>query len=130
MEEQIIGTDNLEQLKGRVFQSSTVPDSKGVFYHFGIVPSLASVYGNKPEDIVQVSITIAEDQTIPENDSDGKEYVGDYWGWFDFNEQRFSMIYPRRFLLNMCFAYGIEASEERGHGKAFRLVVIQSASQE
>ena len=43
----------------------------------------------------------------------------DYRGKDDF-----IMIYAQRFLLDMCFPYGIKATEEKGQGKAYRLEIV------
>lgn len=91
------------------------------YEHFGIMPEISGVYGHTPENISTVKIKISGDQSRPpSNDIMGV----DYWGWFDFKQQDFTMIYAKRFLLNMCFTYGIEASEKANEGKAYRLEVI------
>lgn len=97
---------------------------EGVFRHFGVNEKSASLYGDKIEDIVKVEISVADDQTIPpapQNDPKVKE--PDYWAWRDNREQRFSLIFGKHFLLNMCFPYGMEIEEERGFGKAYRVNV-------
>jgi hypothetical protein len=91
------------------------------YHHFGIQPSLANLYGDKPEDIVEVEIKISEDQTIPKHDN---KLNPDYWGWFDDDRQEFTMIYAKRFLLEMCFPNGIKPCEEKNQGKAYRLEII------
>jgi hypothetical protein len=91
--------------------------------HFGIHPKLGSLYGDKPEDIVEVELKICDDQNIPIS-SDNKNMIFDYWGWFDYDKQSFTMIYPKRFLLEMCFPYGIKASEDKNQGKAYRLEIV------
>lgn len=91
-------------------------DKKEYFRHFGIRPSIASMYGDKPEDIVNVKCTISEDQT--------EHTAPDYWGWYDLNEKRWSigsLIQPSFIQFKMCFPYGYKAEEERGYGKAYRL---------
>lgn len=92
------------------------------YKHFGIHPSIANMYGHKPEEIVELEMEVADDQTIP--DSNGKYLEADYWGWFDNVDQDFCMIYPQRFLMAMCFPYGVKAAEEKNQGKAYRLKII------
>jgi hypothetical protein len=104
------------------FNTTAVKNDDGHYYHFGINRSFASIYGAKPEDVEDIKMKISDDQTIPK--SDNKDIDVDYWGWYDFNSKYFSMIYPKRFLLNMCFAYGIEASEKSEQGKSYRLEII------
>jgi len=90
--------------------------------HFNIHPKTCCLYGDKPEDIVQVTFRIANDQhTTPTSIGD----VPDYWGWLDTDTQEFdSLIYPRWFLLDMCFPYGITKTEEAGKGRAYRLEML------
>ena len=92
------------------------------YHHFGIHPKTASLYGDKVEDIVNVTLKISEDQTIPEPNC--KFDAPDYWGWVN-GDNKISMIYPQRFLLNMCFPYGIHAAEKHGDGKSFRVEIIK-----
>jgi hypothetical protein len=91
------------------------------YEHFGIHPNLASIYGKKPEDVIEVCLKISDNQEIPKKDNN---MVVDYWGWFDNKKQNFTIIYPKRFLLEMCFPYGIKASEDKGDGKAYRLEIV------
>jgi hypothetical protein len=107
----------------KTFKITATLNERGDFYqHFGIHPKLASVYGDKPEDIVEIKFKISDDQSIPPND---QSMNPDYWGWYDNNSKKFSMmIYAKRFLLEMCFPYGIKASEDKGHGKAYRLEIL------
>lgn len=47
-----------------------------------------------------------------------------YWSWWDEKEQRFEFTWAKELFLEMCFAYGTKAEEERGHGKKVRTVEI------
>lgn len=109
------------------YQNTAVKSEKG-FKNFGIRPVSASLYGNKPEDIVDVEITIAEDQSVPSFDEQKKSDSPDYWGWIAKGEDRFSIIFGQRFLLNMAFVSGIEAAEEHDKGKAYRINVEECKS--
>ncbi len=90
------------------------------YRHFGIHEKSASLYGDKVEDIVQIKMSIAADQTVPKQPNKS----ADYWGWFDFEEERFVFIWPSYLQLSMCFTYGMKAEEDRGRGKAYRLEII------
>lgn len=54
-----------------------------------------------------------------------------HWGWmFDTYDRQWikprdqpEMIYPAKFLLEMCMPYGIAAEEKAGHGRVIRLLV-------
>jgi len=97
--------------------------NKKCYHHFGIRPSLASLYGDKIEDIETLIMKISKDQTVPETHM--KE--ADYWGWFDAEKNEFTtIVYAQRFLLEMCFPYGIKATEDDGQGKAYRLEIVET----
>ncbi len=96
------------------------------FEHFGINKVTATMYGNQPDDIITVELTVAEDQTIPpqpQNDPNIKD--NDYWAWWEFEENNYTLVWHKRFLLNMCFPYGIQLTEEKNKGKAYRVNVKQ-----
>ncbi len=97
--------------------------NKDHYYHFGIHPVTCKMYGHELSDIVDINFTIDEDQTLPESNTGSM--TADYWGWFDEEKQEFTMIYPQRFLLGMCFAYGIKSSEDSNQGKAYRIKLIE-----
>lgn len=106
----------------KFFSTTATLNERGDFYqHFDIHPKLASIYGDKPEDIVGIIMKISDNQEIPPHD---KSMNVDYWGWYDNRTEKFSMIYAKHFLLEMCFPYGIKASEEKEQGKAYRLEII------
>ena len=93
----------------------------GHYYHFGILELTASVYGDKVEEIEVVTISISDNQNPVKPNEDTME--ADYWGYYDYKKKNMSMIYPQYFLLNMCFPAGLKISEDRGEGKAYRLIV-------
>lgn len=104
----------------KTYKSNAVLTNK-CYNHFGICPTLASMYGDKPEDIDVVEFKISENQVVIYNDN---TMIADYWGWYDNEHKDFTMIYAKRFLLDMCFPYGIKASEDHNQGKAYRLEII------
>lgn len=99
----------------------------GYFKHFGIQPKTAELYGNSVEDIIEVKITIAEDQSIQSFEFQRDNPIFDYWAFIDKNECISSLIWHQRFLLNMCFPYGIDAAEKHGDGKAYRVNIEKIA---
>ena len=104
-----------------IIHTSTAVWKEKCYTHFGIHPMIASLYGDDPKDIINVKIEISKDQKKPNPEG---PYVGaDYWGWYDFEKKKFTMIYAQYFLLNMCFPYGLKTEEERNIGKAYRLLV-------
>lgn len=97
---------------------------EGVYRHFGVNEKNACLYGDNVEDILKVEVSVAKDQTIPPPpQKDPKVNEADYWAWWDNDQKRFSLIFGKHFLLNMCFPYGMELEEERGKGKAYRVNV-------
>lgn len=92
-----------------------------IFNHFGIHPSTTQLYGDRVEDILDVELTLGLDQERPLPNSECWE--PDYWGWFDYNKNEFTMVYAQYFLLNMCFPSGIKIAEQCGRGEAYRLNV-------
>lgn len=112
----------IEMDKPANFKVNATLNHNGKCYeHFGIQPELAMLYGNKLEDIVEVEMKVSDDQIIISEITAS----ADYWGWYNNNRKEFTnMIYAQRFLLEMCFTYGIKASEESGEGKAYRLEIV------
>ena len=111
----------VKEYKPEEFVINAVLDGK-CYNHFGIEPSIASIYGDKPEDIVELKLKVSEDQNIPV--PNGKYEKADYWGWLDATDEDFRMIYAQRFLLDICFLSGIKGTEDVGQGKAYRLEII------
>lgn len=101
---------------------TAVYDGKS-FKSFGISPLTASLYGHKEDEIIEIKITVAADQTKPSFEQQQKNKNADYWGWWDDVDKKMSFIHPQLFILNMCFPYSYEAEEERGRGKALRINV-------
>jgi len=95
------------------------------FEHFGIHPKTASMFGYEPNEIIELTMILSKNQTRSQpNDTCEK---ADYWSWFDIAHNRFTMIYSQYFLLNMCFAYGIDSAEKGFTGKAYRLEIINES---
>lgn len=92
------------------------------FEHFDIRPITASLYGRSADEIVDVKLAVSSNQDRPTS-NDGNMDV-DYWGWFDYEKNDFTLIYAKRFLLDMCFAYGINGAEGANKGMAYRLEVV------
>lgn len=121
------------QIKNRIFIKSCVKskqqNGENYYNHFGIRPVTCCLYGDNPEDIINVKYKIHEDQSKPEHD---KRLSGpDYWGWFDNDDNDFaSFIQPQLFMLNMCFTYGYEVEVKAGKGQVYRLEIISEEKYE
>lgn len=123
MDNEINTSKNKTLREGTITKQQAVYNGK-YYEHFGIRKVSACMYGHEANEISEIELKVSTDQTLPiSNDGDMKS---DYWGWFDFESQNFSIIYPKRFLLNMCFAYGIEAAENGQQGKAYRLEIVNN----
>ncbi len=95
-----------------------------IYKSFGINKINACLYGEKMENVVDVELSIAEDQTLPPApQNDPKINEADYWAWYETEKEAPSLIWGKYFLLNMCFANGIKAAEGAGQGKAYRVNV-------
>lgn len=103
--------------------NTAIIDKQGVFKHLGISPITSSVYGYENKDILTVEIEAIEDQSIQSSVDQSKNEGPDYWAWWDSEDKKFTYMYPQRFLLNMIFPYGMEAAEEKGNGKGYRVKV-------
>lgn len=49
---------------------------------------------------------------------------GGYWAWLDAETEEYSMVYPKRGLVAMCFPYGPDVEEERGSGRIVRVRIV------
>lgn len=94
------------------------------FQHFGITEKSAILYGEDEDDIEEVELKISENQSIPFSEQETNKKDVDYWGWYNNETKEITLIWHKRFLLNMCFPYGIEATETAGKGKAYRLEIV------
>ena len=105
--------------------TATLNTNKGYYQHFGIRECTACLYGDKVEDIREIVFKVSEDQSIPE--SNIRTMNADYWGWYETDKDNFTLIYPQRFLLEMCFPHGLQKTEEalKGKQKALRLEIVE-----
>lgn len=92
------------------------------FKNFGINEITAEMYGFKPNHIINVELSLHENQTIPEKLDNGI----DYWGYYENERKDFLFIYDAYFLLDMCFPSGLKYLEEHNKGKAYRLNIKQT----
>lgn len=102
---------------------STAVNDNGIFNHLNIHPVTAFLYSRDESEILIVELEAAADQNIQSNASQTKNTKPDYWAWWDAAKKKFTNMYPQRFLLNLIFPYGIEAAEEHGDGKAYRVSI-------
>jgi hypothetical protein len=100
------------EIKDKTFETTAVlhtsPKNEQYYHHFGITEVSASLYGDKQEDIVNLSLHISDDQTI-------NPKATEYWGFYDYAYERFSLIYPAWCLLDICFPGGIKGAEYYHH---------------
>jgi hypothetical protein len=76
--------------------------------HFAPHPETARLYDAR---LPVYAVTVSEIDPTPES----------YWGWWDQTEGAFSLVYPWRGGVEMCFPYGTKVEEARGAG---RLVAV------
>lgn len=98
-------------------------DSKhGIYYqHFGIHHGFLGIYGVKEEDLRTVKLEV-----IPDVNLDNRKETSDpdYWGYWNFETKRLSLIYPSFIQFQVCFPYGPKAEEERNRGKCLNLRIV------
>ena len=49
--------------------------------------------------------------------TEGTDTPDSYWGWWDNKDERFTIVFARKLLVEICFPYGSKAEEDRGRGK-------------
>lgn len=55
--------------------------------------------------------------------AEGVDEPDSYWAWWDAEDEKFTMIYYARMIVEMCFTYGSKPEEDRGRGKLLPVVV-------
>lgn len=89
------------------------------FNSIGLNPKFAKSYGVKDTDkIYKVKFDIHEDQSEPNLNAI------EYWGWLDFDDNKYKMIWPNYKLFHCCFPYGVKVEEQSGRGKSYRLKLV------
>jgi hypothetical protein len=73
-----------------------------IFFNFYPHPLAVKMCGAK--EICEVEVTLTE------------ESIDCYWGWWGKGSQRFEHVYPRKFMVEMCFPYGTDIEIEKGKG--------------
>jgi hypothetical protein len=79
------------------------------FYHIYASRMAVSVCGVKAEDIVPVVVC--------------EQVGGGHWGWWDHEHQAFTMVWPSKTQVEMCFPYGYRVAEYAGDGVLVELLV-------
>ena len=111
--------------ESKIYKTTAIKKSNNEYEDFGINKNSASIYGHKPEDIISIEFKISDNQTKPKNN---KSKISDYWAWFDFEENKFTLIYPNYVVLNTAFPYGLDVVEnKRKEGKAYRIEITKES---
>lgn len=91
------------------------------FTRIGLDPTHAKIFGvNDTDEIYRLTFDIHEDQSEPDWNTI------DYWGWLDFSDMEYKMIFPNYKLFHVCFPYGVKAIEASGRGKSYRLKLVSA----
>jgi len=69
-----------------------------------------SAFGTK---LCDANLLILEVKVREVKDGD----TSSYWGWWNNEEQRFTLVYLTRGILSMCFPYGIQPEVDLGRGQ-------------
>lgn len=95
------------------------PDRNGQIYqHFYPNPGCVSLCFSDEKPLI-VKVMVREDTE------------GSYFGWWDTSKglfggprpERFTHVYGAKFLVAMCFAYGMPAAEEAGDGVGLAVTI-------
>lgn len=112
-----------KSLIGKTFTKTAVLKD-GLYKHFGATPIFSSMYGCQPEDIVEVKLKVADDQSRSKGIASDVSKKPDYWGWFDIASRNLFVVHEKYFLLQMCFPAAIADMEATGKGLALRLEIV------
>ena len=106
----------------RAFAVKSKVDGTEFFNHVEPSKWANSLYPKGDDGFVyEVELSPHPDQVRRKGDCQQQQY----WGWLKTGGDRYEMVYPSYAQFSMCFAYGFEAEEARGRGKAFRLLVVE-----
>ena len=86
--------------------------------HFFPSRKAYAVCGVRETDAIRVRLTVVEDTG-----------AALYYGWYDAKDQRLSMVFHARKLVEMCFPYGSRAEENCGRGRLVALHVERSCKE-
>lgn len=78
------------------------------------------------EPIYELTIEIHEDQSDLFKNMDSNQDEIDYIGYLEAESNSFSLINTWCGSFACCFAYGYDAAEKNGEGKAYRLKIVES----
>lgn len=97
-------------------------DSKHGEYlqHFGIHHSLLSIYGVKEEDLRTVKLIVNPDVNLSNREETNEP---DYWGFWNYETKRLSLVYPSYIQFAVCFPYGPKSEEDVNRGKCLNLKI-------
>lgn len=76
-------------------------------------------------NIVQLTVVEHHDQTQPAFEEARRLKEADYWGFKYESKDHFEMIQSSLIFLDICFTYGLKAAEDKGNGKAYRLLISE-----
>jgi hypothetical protein len=89
----------------------------GTYYaHFYPHPKVTQTCGSEP--VLQVLV------------SETTETPDCYWAYWDNEKSKFTHIYVAKFLVDMCFAYGVQSEIKLGRGELLPVKIERCASNE
>ncbi len=109
---------------GTTFEENCVvinrKDGTKFYNHFGIIERFASIYGDKPEDIIKVRATIIEEDVVVKDlIASGYDLnTQEYFAWIDFENDgtyNIRLIYGNIKLYIICFPYGPDIERFYNH---------------
>jgi len=78
----------------------------------------------------QMQVRMCMDERLPNpivevEVSQGQDMPDSYWAWWDIAGQRWTMVFPNKKLVEICFPYGSKAEEDRGRGKLLPVKIFR-----
>lgn len=108
--------EQVRRAEAQVYYAHRYP--RGSFHHASPSRWWVELHGLH-EPIVPVRVRLFREGA----DAEPLPGAADYYGWLKSGDDKFTFIWPSRIQLNICFAYGPEAEEQRGRGRVVHLVV-------
>lgn len=85
-------------------QRYAAQDGQEYYTHFQTDPRVTALY-DEDEPVFKAEVVETTADT-----------PGCYWAWWDNEDNEFQFTAYKRFLVDMCFAYGSKVEEEHGRG--------------
>lgn len=98
-------------------------EEDGGLRHFGVNQKFLSIYGiTDKTSLRKVYFKVSDDQ----DDFFREENTSDYFGWFDYKDNKFTIIFQNIKVFACSFPYTLKDADDTMQGKVFRLEIIKT----